>query len=174
TFAPALMAALVGLTGLSLWLSVRVLLDKAGRVARQSVDRELTRVREAARSYRLLAAETDGDRLSVPAGGKAAGDVPAADDPRLIRSSVEEIHAALHSCLSVCRGALACRSVLLWWLDETGAWLQLRGVSSSEPEIIEGPFSAREGIFAAALESDQLVELVGASLTRPLPYYCSA
>lgn len=170
TFAPALIAALVGLTGLSLWLSVRALMDSARRAARQSVDRELTRLREAARSYRLLAAETDGERLSVPA-SRTVGEVPAAEDPRLIRSSVEEIQAALHSCLSVCRGALACRSVLLWWLDETGAWLQLRGVSSSEPEISEGPFSAREGIFAAALESDQLVELVGASLTRPLPYY---
>jgi len=173
-FAPALIAALVGLTGLALWLSMRALLDRTRRAARQSVDRELTRLREAARSYRLLAAETDGDRLSVPASGKVTGEAPAGDDPRLIRSSVEEIHAALQSCLSVCRAALGCRSVLLWWLDETGAWLQLRGVSSSEPEIVEGPFSAREGIFAAALESDQLVELVGASLTRPLPYYRGA
>jgi diguanylate cyclase (GGDEF)-like protein len=61
--------------------------------------------------------------------------------------------------------------VLCWWLDETGGWLQLRGVSSSEAQIVQRPLSAREGILAAALESDRLVELVGGSLTRPLPYY---
>jgi diguanylate cyclase (GGDEF)-like protein len=181
--APALLAALVGLTGLASWLAMRSLLDRARRAARQSVDRELTRLQDAARSYRLLAIETDAERKSAPGTGKAAADAAPgnepgargpAPDPRetgLIHSSVEEIHAALRSCLSVCRGALGCRSVLLWWLDETGAWLQLRGVSSSEAQIVQRPLSAREGILAAALESDQLVELVGGSLTRPLPYY---
>jgi two-component system cell cycle response regulator len=173
TLAPALLAALLGLTGFSLWLSVRALVERARRAARQSVDRELTRLQDAARSYRLLAAESDEERLSMPANSKIVPEAPASADPRLVRSSVEEIHAALRSCLGVCRGALGCRSMLLWWLDETGAWLHLRGVSSSE-QILEGPFNAREGIFAAALESDQLVELVGASLTRPLPYYRGA
>jgi diguanylate cyclase (GGDEF)-like protein len=171
TLTPALLAALLGLTGFSLWLSLRALVERARRAARQSVDRELTRLQDAARSYRLLAAETDEERLSAPAHGKIVPEAPASADPRLVRSSVAEIHAALRSCLCVCRGALGCRSVLLWWLDETGAWLQLRGVSSDEPQIRQEPLSAREGIFAAALESDQLVELVGASLTRPLPYY---
>ena len=181
--APALLAALVGLTGFASWLAMRSLLDRARRAARQSVDRELNRLQDAARSYRLLAIETDAERKSAPGAGKPAADAaPGSDstargsapDPRetgLIHSSVEEIHAALRSCLSVCRGALGCRSVLLWWLDETGAWLQLRGVSSSEAQIVQRPLSAREGILAAALESDQLVELVGGSLTRPLPYY---
>jgi two-component system cell cycle response regulator len=165
TPAPALLAALLGLTGFSVWLSVRALVERARGAARQSVDRELTRLQDAARSYRLLAAESDEERLSVPANGKTVPEAAVSADPRLVHSSVEEIHAALRSCLCVCRGALGCRSVLLWWLDETGAWLQLRGVSSSESQILEGPF---------ALVSDQLVELVGASLTRPLPYYRGA
>ncbi len=167
----ATLAALVGLTGLALWLSTRALVARAQRAAHQGVDRELMRLREAARSYRLLAAEAQAERASS-APAKPAGD-GASSDPRLVQSSVEEIHAALRSCLSVCRSALGCRSVLLWWLDEAGVWLHLRGHSSSEQQLVEGPFSAREGIFAAALESDRLVELVGSSLTRPLPYYRS-
>jgi diguanylate cyclase (GGDEF)-like protein len=165
------LAALVGLTGLALWLSTRTLVARAQRTAHQGVDRELTRLRDAARSYRLLAAEAQAERASSPP--VKVGDA-ASSDPRLVQSSVEEIHAALRSCLSVCRGALGCRSVLLWWLDEAGVWLHLRGRSSSEQQLVEGPFSARDGIFAAALESDRLVELVGSSLTRPLPYYRSA
>jgi diguanylate cyclase (GGDEF)-like protein len=166
------LAGFVGLTGLALWLSTRMFVARAQRTAHQGVDRELTRLRDAARSYRLLAAEAQAERASSPlirAGGDGTN-----GDPRLLQSSVEEIHAALRSCLSVCRGALGCRSVLLWWLDEAGVWLHLRGQSSSEQQLVEGPFSARDGIFAAALESDRLVELVGSSLTRPLPYYRSA
>jgi len=48
--APALLAALVGLTGFASWLAMRSLLDRARRAARQSVDRELNRLQDAARS----------------------------------------------------------------------------------------------------------------------------
>jgi len=171
TLGQAPLALSLGLTGGATWLALRRLVERARHSEHQSVDRELARLREAARSYRLLLPETDAERASAPPPRAGLGEASSQEDPRLLRSSVEEIHAALRSCLSVCRGALGCRSVLLWWLDETGAWLHLRGSSSSEPETAEGPLSAREGIFAAALESPALVELVGASLTRPLPYY---
>ncbi|HKO95137.1 MAG TPA: hypothetical protein VJU61_28475, partial [Polyangiaceae bacterium] len=166
----ATLAFALGLSGGATWLSLRTLVERARHSEHQSVDRELARLREAARSYRLLP-ETEAERVSATPPRAGLADAVSQEDPRLLRSSVEEIHAALRSCLSVCRAALGCRSVLLWWLDESGAWLHLRGSSSSEPETAEGPLSAREGIFAAALESSTLVELVGASLTRPLPYY---
>jgi len=170
SFGHAPLALCIGLTGGVVWFSLRALVERARHAEHQGVERELARLREAARSYRLLP-ETEAERASTSPSRVNLGEVSPEEDPRVLRSSVEEIHAALRSCLSVCRAALGCRSVLLWWLDESGAWLHLRGSSSSEPEMLEGPLSAREGIFGAALESPGLVELVGDSLTRPLPYY---
>ena len=68
------------------------------------------------------AAEATAERASAPPQGKPPSEGPSGDDLRLLQSSVEEIQAALRSCLSVCRGALGCRSMLLWWLDESGPY----------------------------------------------------
>jgi two-component system cell cycle response regulator len=165
------LAACVGLaSGVAYWFS-RQQLERARQQRREEVDRELEKLRAEARDYRLTHNSLEpasgvrsgfGEGLPVSAGD---------DDSPLLRSSVDEIHAALRSALGVCRVALDCRSVLVFWRDDAGARLAVRAASTSERSLLEGPFGVREGLFAAAFESDRLVELVGSSANRPLPYY---
>ncbi len=164
------LALLVGLCGGAVWLALRRRVHETQRQSKASLDHELATLRDAARSYRLMTAPAAADGAHEHPGSTITPK-PAGGDPRLLRSSVEEIHAALRSSLSLCRIALGGRSVLVLWLDDAGTWLHLRGVSSGQPELASGPFSAKEGIFAAALESARVVELVGPSAQRPLPYY---
>lgn len=149
-------------------IALRSHIQRTEREWRQRLERELDKLREAARSYRLGAA------VPSPAGAGAGAHPPppAGDGERLLRSSVEEIHAALRSALALCRMALSARSVLVLWLDDAGAKLHLRA-AASDSALIEGPFPARDGIFAAALGSPSAMQLVGASARRPLPHYSS-
>ncbi len=163
--------ACVGLaSGAAHWF-LRQQLERARQSSRVEVDRELEKLRVEARAYRLTHTS-----LEPTSGVRSAhrDSMPAAapdDDSPLLRSSVDEIHAALRSALGVCRVALDCRSVLVLWLDDAGARLVVRAASTCEQTLLEGPFGAREGLFAAAFESDRLVELVGSSANRPLPHY---
>jgi two-component system cell cycle response regulator len=166
----AALALSVGLTGAVVAAALRFHIERTWRAARASVERELERLRGEARSYRLM---TLRGTAVVDAGESPAPRASVPDDPRLLCSSVEEIHAAFASTLSVCRIALDCRSVLMLWLDEGGATLHVRAFSSSAEEILRGPFAAKEGLFAAALDRESPLELCGASARRPLPYYPS-
>lgn len=169
------LVVLVGATGFCTWLCLRVHVRAAERRSRAALEQELATLRDAARSYRLSTVVSQEEGLlpfqrSLDEGG---GDLPSGEHP-LLRSSVDEIAAALGSVLSLCRVALGCRTVLVLWLDRHTDLLHLRGAAGAESAMSPGPFSAREGIFAAALESGQLVELVGASAARPLPYHASS
>jgi two-component system cell cycle response regulator len=165
---------LVAATGFGTWLCLRVHVQRAERRGRAALDEELATLRDAARSYRLSTVVNQEDGLlpfqrTVDEG---SGDMPSGEHP-LLRSSVDEIAAALRSALSLCRVALGCRTVLVLWLDRDHDLLHLRGAAGDQSGLLPGPFSSREGIFAAALESGQLVELVGPSAARPLPYHAS-
>jgi two-component system cell cycle response regulator len=162
---------LVGACGLCTWLSVRAHIERVERERRATLERELAALRNAARSYRLSAVSDRAHSL-VPgaAVNDEAGAEPTSGEHPLIRSSVDEIAAALHSALSLCCMALGCRSVLVLWLDPERSLLDLRGAAGDREGLLPGPFSPKDGIFAAALESGAAVELVGASAARPLPY----
>ncbi len=164
------LALLVGSSGAAVWLCLRALVRKTERRSRESLERELANLRDTARSYRLSTLESH-PAVSTPNASEGGASQPNVGEHPLLRSSVEEIGAALRMSLSLCRVALGCRSVLVLWLDDGGARLHVRGVSSTEPDLLPGPFAAKEGIFAAALESDCPVELVGPPAARPLPYY---
>jgi two-component system cell cycle response regulator len=165
--APA--SLLIGICGAATWLALRVHLERSRRESRANLARELARLSDVARAYRLTTSAAN--PVDLP--GVNAGSATSAGEDPLLRSSVEEIDAALRSSLSLCRAALGCRSVLVLWLDDAGSQLHVRGASSTELALAEGPF-AKEGIFAAALESERVVELVGPSALRPLPYYLQA
>jgi diguanylate cyclase (GGDEF)-like protein len=87
------------------------------------------------------------------------------------RSGLEDLQRSLSAALDLCRITLDCRSVLALCLDSTGRWLFVREVSSVESAICSGPFSAAEGVFAAALTSARVAELVGSAAARQVPYY---
>ena len=159
---------LVGLSGLATALCLRGLVQQTERRCRASLARELERLRDAARSYRLSTFAANAN--AAAARGADEGAELAAGEQALLRSSVDEIGAALGSALSLCRVALGCRTVVVLWPDPTRGLLFLRGASGEQGSLLPGPFSPKEGIFAAALESRHRVELVGNAATRPLPY----
>ena len=167
------LVGLVGLSGIGTALSLRGLVQRTESRCRAGMDRELERLRDAARSYRL---STFAANANPPAPARGADDRTElkAGEQALLRSSVDEIGAALGSALSLCRLALGCRTVVVLWLDPARGVLSLRGASGEQASLLPGPFSSKEGIFAAALESGHRVELVGSSASRPLPYDTAA
>jgi two-component system, cell cycle response regulator len=169
-FAPLVL--LVGATGLATGLALRAHVQQAERRSRASLEQELAGLRVAARSYRLTSVMDPENEHARRAAADDPGEASSGAHP-LVRSSVDEIAAALNSALALCRVALGCRAVLVLWLDPAGELLHLRGAAGERAALSPGPFSSREGIFAAALESGRLVELVGAPAARPLPYAAS-
>jgi two-component system, cell cycle response regulator len=89
-------------------------------------------------------------------------------------SGLDEVQSTLRAALDVCRLAIGCRSVLALSLDASRRWLFLRERSTRELTVCPGPFSAAEGVFAAALHSGRLAELVSGSAARQVSYYKSA
>lgn len=135
------------------------------RVRRASVDRvhsELSRMREAARSYRL------GDAVRGPVGDEwHVSEDPI--DERLIQSSVEQLHVSLRLVLTLLRGTLGLRTAaLLWRADQQ---LYLREVSSECERLISGPFELDRGIVAAAFTTEQVVWIPASKSSGRIPLY---
>jgi len=144
-------------------LVFRAELARIKRLSRQRIDAELTRMRDAARSYRLLGA---------PASARETHLTPAPDDAeRLICSGIDEIHQAVEFALSLLRRTLGLRTALLLGLDASGSALTILELSSSEDAILPGPFGVRDGIFGASLEALTQVSIAGPRSAVHLPYY---
>lgn len=142
----------------------RAEIARVRRLSKAHIDSELRKMKDAARSYRLLGAPSSSSRPSVrPA--------PEADAERMVRSAVDEIHNALSLALDLLRGSLGSRTAVLLWLDESGRRLRVQEISTSAPNIDPGPFSAKEGLFAAALARSVPLALTGARVGRHLAYY---
>ena len=89
-------------------------------------------------------------------------------------SGLDEVQGTLRAALDVCRLAVGCRSVLALSLDASRRWLFLRERSTRELTVCPGPFSAADGVFAAALQAGRLAELVSGAAARQVSYYKSA
>jgi diguanylate cyclase (GGDEF)-like protein len=104
-------------------------------------------------------------------GAEPAGAESTPSDAGRARSGLDDLQRSLSAALDLCRLTLDCRSVLALSLDASGRWLFVREVSSSESSVCAGPFSAADGVFAAALTSGRVAELVSAAAARQVPYY---
>ncbi len=147
--------------------SFRVELARLRNVSRSKVDAELERMKEAARSYRLLATPENST-----AGINA--DIGPDSEQRLVQSGVEEIREALGFAIDLLRRTLGLRTALLLWLSPDGERLQVRELSTDDDTILPGPFSARDGILGAALAEKRLVSIHGSRCVRHAPYYSVA
>jgi two-component system cell cycle response regulator len=154
------------LLGLFTFLNLIVLRAEIARIrslSRAKIESELKKMREAARSYRLLGAPSSAGERSL---------LPAPDDEeRLLRSGVDEIHQALEFALSLLRRTLGLRTAILLNLDASGSTLTIQELSSSEPGIETGPFSARDGIFGASIARGEQLSLSGPKADKHVPYY---
>jgi diguanylate cyclase (GGDEF)-like protein len=131
--------------------------------SRARIDAEIARMRDAARSYRLLGASS-----------QQPADAPTArpgDEDRVARSSVEEIHQAVLFALTLVRRSLGLHTALLLWLNEAGTHARISELSTDADALNEGPFHVQEGIIGAVLARRANVSLEGLKPGYKLPYY---
>ncbi|HEY8076088.1 MAG TPA: sensor domain-containing diguanylate cyclase [Labilithrix sp.] len=129
--------------------------------ARGRVERELERLRDDARSYRLLGA---GERSD-----------PRADaEERLARSSVEEIHQSVHYALELLRRSLGLHTAVLLWRTDSGTHLRISELSTASDEIHDAPFSIGDGVLAAVIAKKESVLLENLRPSYKVPYYAAA
>src|SRR5580692_119619 len=129
--------------------------------ATSRVERELLRLKEDARRYRLL----------------GAGEVAQQDDrseDRLARSSVEEIHEAVHYALELLRRTLHLHTAVLLWCNEAGTHLRISELSTASDEIHDAPFPAGDGVLGAAILQRQRMTLTNLKPAYKVPYYAGA
>lgn len=144
-------------------LNVAVLRGEIARVRsalRARLDAEIARVRDDARSYRLL---------SAPAAPRAGG--RQGDEDRLARSGVEEIHQSVLFALRLLRESLNLYTAVLLWQNDDGTHLRINELASDSPCLSEGPFLAGDGIFGAAAQQRAAVSFAGLKPSYKLPYY---
>jgi diguanylate cyclase (GGDEF)-like protein len=130
--------------------------------ARVRLEAEIGRMRDAARSYRLLGAP------KVSSDGAPA---QKGDEERLVRSSVEEIHQAVLFALEVLRGSLDLHTALLLWQNEAGTHVRISELSTDSDALCEGPFLSGDGIIGAVMLRRASVMLQGLKPGYKLPYY---
>ena len=129
--------------------------------ARARVDRELERLRDDARSYRLLGA------------GEATAHKEDAEE-RLARSSVEEIHQSVHYALELLRRCLDLHTAVLLWRTDSGTHLRISELSTASDEIRDAPFSIGDGVLAAVVSNKEAVLLSNLRPSYKVPYYANA
>jgi diguanylate cyclase (GGDEF)-like protein len=164
--APDRAVAHAGLLALFAFLNIAVFRAELARVrklSRARIEGEIARMREAARSYRLLGA---------PSSPADSGLTPLGDDEhRLLYSGVDEIHQAVEFALALLVRTLGLRTAMLLGLDANGTTLAIQEVSTLDDSIAPGPFGARDGIFGASLERREQVAVEGSRAGVHVPYY---
>jgi diguanylate cyclase (GGDEF)-like protein len=128
--------------------------------ARARVEAQLVRLKEDARSYRLLGA------------GEGADAEHARD--RLARASVEEIHQSVHYALDLLRGSLDLHTAVLLWLNDAGTHLRISELSTQSDEVNDAPFAAGDGVLGAVLAQRKTIRVLGLKPTFKVPYYPGA
>jgi len=140
-------------------LNVAFLRAEAARVrvlSRAKLDDELKKLKDDARSYRLL--------------GAGAGNEKNAED-RLARSSVEEIHQSVHYALELLRRTLDLHTAVLLWKNDAGTHLRISELSTASDDVHDAPFSVGDGVLGAAVAKRERVTLENLRPTFKVPYY---
>jgi diguanylate cyclase (GGDEF)-like protein len=151
-------ACFVGAFALLNLALLRAELARIRATARARVEAQLVRIKEDARSYRLLGA-----------GEATAGDEVHSD--RLARASVEEIHQSVHYALDLLRRSLDLHTAVLLWLNDAGTHLRISELSTASDDVHDAPFPAGDGVLGAVLAQRTLVSLHGLKPSFKVPYY---
>jgi two-component system cell cycle response regulator len=126
--------------------------------ARSRVEAQLVRMKEDARSYRLLGAGEGTDREQVRT-------------DRLARASVEEIHQSVHYALDLLRRSLDLHTAVLLWLNDGGTHLRISELSSAAEDLHDAPFPSGDGVLGAVLAQRKSILLTGLKPGFKVPYY---
>ncbi len=144
-------------------LSLHMEVARLRRASKSELQAERDRIKEEARSYRLLRAPVEMAEESPPASR-------AQDVERLLRSTVEEIEMSVLLALRLVRESLGVHTALLLWLDDEEQ-LRISELSSDEDVLAEGPYRARDGILGAVLSQQAPVCVAPLKPSYVLPYY---
>ncbi len=128
-------------------------------LARVEVDEEIGKLREEARSYRLLGA-----------GEERA----AAREERLERSSVEEIHQSVHYALELLRRTLGLHTAVLLWKNDAGTHFRISELSSGAEDVNDAPIPVGDGVLAVADRRAEAVAMEGLRPSYKVPYYAGS
>jgi two-component system, cell cycle response regulator len=134
-----------------LYAERRRLRDRASK----ELTRELSRLREEARSFRLL----------------NAGEKRAAGDDRLAQSSVEEIHQSVHYALDLLRKSLSLHTAVLLWRNETGTHYRISELSTASDQVRDSMIPIGEGILSSAHLEPAVTNFSDLRPTIRVPYY---
>ncbi len=145
--------------GLLNTLSLRMEVARLRSASRGALQAERDRLRDEARSYRLLRAPSE------------AGEERERDQERLLRSGVEEIQLSVLLGLGLLRDGLKIHTAMLLWLDGDGTRLRISELVSDDQDLCEGPFSTCDGILSAVLSQNAPVRLSDLKPNYLLPYY---
>ncbi|HWL86866.1 MAG TPA: diguanylate cyclase [Polyangiaceae bacterium] len=143
---------------------LRVEVARTRAAARARVEAELARLKDDARSYRLLGA---GEASADGADGEAGAD-------RLARSSVEEIHQSVHYALELLRRTLGLHTAVLLWLNDAETHFKISELSTESDDIHDAPIAAGDGVLGAVAAKRASVTLVGLKPSYKIPYYAGA
>ncbi len=127
-------------TGLNVVL-FRAEIARVRRISRDHVSGELSKLKEAARSYRL-------------SGGSAPG-----GDERALHSAANEVEQASHYALTLLRDSLGLQSAVLFSVGSKGRLSVFAAVT--DYALSEAPLSSNEGIFSAALSQKTPISVSG-------------
>jgi two-component system, cell cycle response regulator len=145
------------------WVVFRGEVARVRRASAEKVRSELSRMREAARSYRF------GDAVRSSAAQEEWQGSTDPIDERLLQSSVEQLHVSLRLVLTLLRGALGLRTAALMWRAEHQ--LFVREVSTDHKALVSGPFDLDRGIVAAAFSTEKPVWVPEAKSLGRMPIY---
>ncbi|MEO7113393.1 MAG: GAF domain-containing protein, partial [Polyangiaceae bacterium] len=137
---------------------LRAQMVQVRNAARARIERELSRLKEDARSYRLLGGGDD-----VADGGKS--------DDKLARSSVEEIHQSVHYALDLMRCTLGLHTAVLLWLNDAGTHMRISELSTESEDICDAPIAVGDGVLAAVHVSRERTSLRALKPSYKVPYY---
>ncbi len=137
------------------------------------VEQEIARVRDEARSFRLLGGPAPAAGPVSSAGASlASGPASTVDEEeRLLRAGIEEIHQSVLFALRLVRESLGLSTTMLLWQNDAGTHLRISELVSDAPELVDGPFLAGDGVFGAALARGSVVSLSDLKPSYALPYY---
>ncbi len=140
--------------------------------ARARVAEEIGRLKEDARSYRLLGAGEARDEASSE-DGIAVNPSQASESrsDRLARSSVEEIHLSVHYALDLLRRTLGLHTAVLLWLNDAGTHLRISELATGSDDIRDAPFLAGDGVLGAVIARRERVSLHDLKPSYKVPYY---
>ncbi len=150
-----------GFVGAFALLNLTLLRAEVARVratARARIEAQLVRIKEDARSYRLLGAGEPNDRDDVRS-------------DRLARASVEEIHQSVHYALDLLRRSFDLHTAVLLWLNDAGTHLRISELSTASESVHDAPFAAGDGVLGAVLARRARVSLQSLKPSFKVPYY---